>query len=52
MNAEEDGRKKKADFTEKADIAKFGYIYKNHLKQMILLFYLGSFICIALMEIN
>ena len=24
--AEEDGRKKKADFTEKADIAKFGYI--------------------------
>ena len=28
------------------------WLYKNHLKQMILLFYLGGFICIALMEIN
>ena len=41
----------KADFTEKKNVANPGY--KNPLKQgVILFFFLGGFICIALMEIN
>ena len=44
-------RLKKADFTEKTNVANLGY--KNTLKQgVILFFFLGGFICIALMEIN
>ena len=42
---------KKADFTEKTKVANLGY--KNPLKQgVILFFFLGGTICIALMEIN
>ena len=44
-------RLKKANSTEKTNVANLGY--KNPLKQrVILLFFLESFICIALMEIN
>ena len=44
-------RLKKADFTEKTNAANLGN--KNTLKQgVILFFFLGGFICIALMEIN
>ena len=44
-------RLKKADFTEKTNVANLGY--KNPLKQgVILFFFLGGTICIALMEIN
>ena len=43
--------KKKADFTEKTNVANLGY--KNTLKQgVILFFFLRGTICVALMEIN
>ena len=44
-------RLKKADFTKKTNVANLGY--KNTLKQgVILFFFLGGTICVALMEIN
>ena len=44
-------RLKKADLTEKKNVANLGY--KNTLKQgVILFFFLRGFICIAHMEIN
>ena len=44
-------RLKKSNSTEKTNVANLGY--KNPLKQgVILFFFLGGTICIALMEIN